>query len=53
MLTALRLAKEGWYGGDPALVLSAPADHVMLALQYGSFLVEYESEMHRLNRKEN
>ena len=52
MAIALRLAKGGWYGGDVDAVLCAPADKVMASFQYENFLVKYESQMHKMNRRE-
>ena len=46
---ALRLAKDGWWGGDPGKVLAAPADEVLEALAYDNFRAEHEFEMVRLN----
>lgn len=53
MVLALRLAKGGWYGGNPGKILKAPAEHVMLAIQYDDFVAKYEKEMMNLNRREN
>lgn len=50
---ALKLAKDGWWGGDPGKVLAAPVDEVLDAFAYESFRADYESEMIRLNRQEN
>lgn len=52
-MLALRLAKEGWWGGDPGKVLTAPVDEVLDALAYDNFRSTYESEMVRLNRGGN
>lgn len=49
---ALRLASGGWWGGNPGSILSAPADEVMLAIQYTDFKGTYESEMIKIARKE-
>lgn len=50
MVIALRLAKGGWWGGDPRAVLGAPADDVILAVQYEDFKNTYEAEMMRMAR---
>lgn len=47
---ALRLAKAGWWNGDPGAVMNAPADEVMAALQYENFTFDYERKMVELNR---
>jgi hypothetical protein len=47
---ALRLAKAGYYGGDPAAVLEARVDLVLAALQYEAFTDEYERSAMELNR---
>jgi hypothetical protein len=49
---ALRLAKDGWWGGDPGKVMDAPVEDVLDALAYERFRSEYESETMRLNRAE-
>lgn len=53
MVLALRLAKGGWWGGNPGSVLQAPADEVLLAIHYENFKGSYESEMMRIAREEN
>lgn len=52
MIIALRLAKGGWWSGSPSSILAAPADEVMLAMQYENFKGSYESEMIRIARSE-
>lgn len=46
----LRLAGEGFYGGDPAAVKRAPADDVMAAFHYLGFRADYEAVYLELNR---
>lgn len=53
MYVALILAKSGWWGGDPGKVLNAPADEVMLALQFGSFRSDYERTYVDLNKEKD
>lgn len=47
---ALRLAKAGYYGGDPGKVLAAPVDLVLGALHYERFLDEYQEAALNLSR---
>lgn len=49
-MIAFRLASGGWWNGNPTSVLMAPADEVMLAVQYEDFKGGYEAEMVRLAR---
>lgn len=51
MTIALRLAKAGWWQGDPGKVLRAPANEVMAAVHYENFLPEYENAIIELNRE--
>ena len=44
MVIALRLANGSWWGGNPGVILEAPADEVMLAIQYENFKSDYEQE---------
>ncbi len=48
---ALRLASAGYYGGDPAQVLKARADHVLAAIQYEKMKGEYEDVYMELNKE--
>ena len=50
---ALRLAKAGYWQGDPGRILKAPADEVMAALQYENFCGEYEHAAMDLNKAES
>lgn len=47
---ALRLAKGGWWNGDPGKIMQAPADEVMAALHYEEFQSKFESAVVDLNR---
>lgn len=51
-MLALRLAKGGWWGGDPGKVLAAPVDEVLEAVQYEAFLGDYEQALIELNKGE-
>lgn len=50
MFVAIRLARRGYYGGDPEAVLNAPVDVVQNLIGYENFEVEYEAEYMALNR---
>ena len=47
---ALRLARGGWFGGDPGAVKRAPVVDVLNALAYEGFVVEYETVEYELNK---
>ena len=49
---ALRLAKAGYWNGDPSRVLKAPAGEVLAAVQYENFCGEYERAIVELNKVE-
>lgn len=49
---SLKLAKAGYYGGDPEAVLNGRVDLVIKAAQYEGFLQEYEETFMMINRKE-
>lgn len=51
MVIALRLAKAGYWGGDPEKVLEARVDMVMAAAGHETFLADYERAFIRLNRE--
>ncbi len=51
MVLALRLAKGGWWGGDPGAIMAAPADEVLMAIRYEDFTGSYEAEILRMARE--
>lgn len=52
MVMALRLAKAGYWNGEPSRILAAPADEVVAAIQYENFCSDYERATYDLNRGE-
>jgi len=48
-MVALRLAKEGYLGGDPIRILQYPADMVLAMVEYSGFLIDYRDTYMRLN----
>lgn len=50
-MVALRLAKGGWWGGDPGKILLAPADEVLNAVEYEQFKADFENAVIELNKK--
>jgi hypothetical protein len=51
LAVALRLAREGYGGGDPEKVLQMRADIVLAAVQYESFRGDYERAYYELNKE--
>lgn len=49
---SMRLARQGYGGGDPQAVLRMPASIVIAAAHYENFLVDYEAAYVELNREE-
>jgi len=47
---ALRLAKAGYWGGDPEKIMSARVDFVLDAFEFELFQVEYEDVLHEMNK---
>lgn len=47
----MRLAKAGFYGGDPENVLNARADIVMQTYHYENFTRELDATFTELNNK--
>jgi len=47
----LRIAKSGYYSGDPGKVRKAPVDDVFRILDYENFLSDYEFTEYKLNDK--
>lgn len=52
MIVALRIAKAGFYQGDPEKVLNGRVDYVLATLEYNKFLSDYEDVFIELNKKE-
>lgn len=50
MLIALRLAKEGYAGGDPRQILEMPTDLVLTMLEHVQFQSDYETTIFELNK---
>ena len=47
----MRVARAGYYGGDPARVLSARVDLVLAVAEYDLFVSDYERAFMELNRE--
>ena len=47
---ALRLAKEGFMGGNPDAILEAPTATVIAMMEYISYLGEYQETYLQLNK---
>lgn len=50
-IISLKVAKAGYYGGNPAFVRQAPIDDVISILDYENFLGEYEFTEFKMNEK--
>lgn len=53
MLVALKIAKSGYYNGDPANVLNAQVDHVLSVLEYEAFNTDFEKVYIEMNKEGN
>lgn len=51
MFVALRLARAGYFSGDPMQVLNAPVDVVQDAIAFEAFETDYKTEYSLLNKK--
>jgi hypothetical protein len=49
-LLSLRLAREGYWGGDPQRVLEAPTDQVLGAWEFVNFQADLEETTLELNK---
>ena len=52
MMVALKIAKLGYYSGDPEKVLNANVDHVLSILDYESFNNDFERVFSEINKPE-
>ena len=50
MIVALKVAKAGYYSGDPEKVLQAKVDHVMLIIEYEKFNDDYQDVYMEINK---
>ncbi len=50
MMVALRLAKAGYYGGDPGAVLAGRVDHILALIEFERFTIEYQDVEYELNK---
>lgn len=48
---AIRIAKAGYYGGNPAKVKQAPLSEVLQILNYENFIIDYEQAAKELNNE--
>ncbi len=49
---AIRLAREGYGGGDPRVILAMPSSMVVTMAHNENFLADYEAAYVELNREE-
>lgn len=49
-LIALRLAKEGYAGGDPEKILQMKVSTVVMMMQYEKFIDDYQTAYIKLNQ---
>ena len=49
LFIALRLAKAGYYGGDPSKVLKAPIDIVLRTVEYEAFENNYNAALQKMS----
>lgn len=49
-VVAVKLAKAGYWGGDPGAVKRAPTDEVLAAYDYEDFCSEYEAADYELQK---
>ncbi len=50
---AMRLAKQGYFGGDPQKILDAPIDIVLDIMHYEAFESDYMQVYDELNKPDN
>lgn len=53
MAIALRVAREGYFGGNPRNVLNARVDDVIAVMQYEIFNMAFEAAFVELNREKS
>lgn len=50
-MIALKLAKAGWWGGDPGKIMRAPSSEVLAVVEYQAFVSDYEQASLELNKE--
>lgn len=50
-MIACLLAKTGYFGGNPQIILNSPIDIVLQTYQYEIFTREYEETYYELNKE--
>ena len=50
-VTAVTLAKSGYFGGNPQIVLNTPVDIVLQTYQYEMFTRKFEETCHEMNKE--
>lgn len=50
-IICLKIAKMGYYGGNPDFVRKAPVDDIISILDYENYNIEYEKKFADLNRE--
>lgn len=50
-MIALRLAKAGYYGGDPEKVLQGRVDHILDAIEFERFTADFEDAYIEMNKE--
>ena len=50
MIVALKVAKAGYYNGDPDKVLQSRVDHVLMILDYEKFSYDYQDVYDEINK---
>lgn len=51
LVVAIRLAREGYGGGDPDKILNMRVDHVIAIIHYEKFRSDYERSYIELNKE--
>lgn len=52
-MIAIKLAKLGYYQGDPEQVLNAKVDTIISIMEYEKFVYDYELTYLELNKNDN
>jgi hypothetical protein len=53
LIIALKIAKMGYYGGNPENVLKARIDMVVSIMEYEKYTIDYENTYWELNKDDH